>query len=194
MPKAPRLSREDWIQAAFRALTRDGAKAIGVQSLARTLGVTKGSFYWHFEDLDELRAQMVAHWRVVATTRVIARLEGLRATPRETLIAMFREVMADPAANYGGHLAEASIRVWALGSEDVARELAQVDSERLAYIIQLLLRGGLDGQTARTRGAFAYAALLGTELMGPSDALSSQDPTSFVDVLLSRATRNFRLT
>jgi AcrR family transcriptional regulator len=69
------LTRADWAEAALRALVRDGLKGVAVEPLARELGTTKGSFYWHFADRAALIEATLEHWEHRATT------EMLEATP-----------------------------------------------------------------------------------------------------------------
>src|ERR1700735_3962618 len=61
-PKTPPLQRADWIRAAFARLAQDGIDAVRVEVLARDLHVSKGSFYWHFRDRDELAGAMLGLW------------------------------------------------------------------------------------------------------------------------------------
>ena len=61
-PKSTPLQRGDWVRAAFARLSDDGIDAVRVEVLARDLHVSKGSFYWHFRDRDELAAAMLDQW------------------------------------------------------------------------------------------------------------------------------------
>ncbi len=79
-----RLSRDDWIGAALEALSTDGLGAVAVEPLARRLGVTKGSFYWHFENLDALVGAALERWAVSDTAEVLAALERID-DPRDRL-------------------------------------------------------------------------------------------------------------
>src|ERR1700709_1520704 len=58
----PRLSADDWIQAGYAILAEEGIKALKIDGLCRRLGVTKGSFYWHFTDLNTYRSALVQAW------------------------------------------------------------------------------------------------------------------------------------
>lgn len=78
------LSREDWLLAGLRALASGGPEAIKAERLARGLGTTKGSFYWHFKDVPAFRAAMLDHWRNRALTSIIAEIEN-EQTPTSAL-------------------------------------------------------------------------------------------------------------
>src|SRR4051794_23961543 len=57
-----RLSAQDWARAALKAIAAGGLAAVGVEPLARTLGVTKGSFYAHYRNRDELITAALDEW------------------------------------------------------------------------------------------------------------------------------------
>ncbi|OCW58957.1 TetR/AcrR family transcriptional regulator [Hoeflea olei] len=187
MAKKDTLTPEDWIKAAFRLLTQSGPKAIRVDYLCRELGVTKGSFYWHFEDLAGLRAAMVGHWRRVATRDVIAAMSSRELGPRELFIRLFETVLAIPAQDYGGPMAEAALRHWAAGDPAVQAVVRDADAERLAFLSLHLRSAGLSGAEARSRAAFLCATLIGLEQLASEPALPRLDIAGFVDAMLTPA-------
>lgn len=181
------LTPEDWIKAAFRLLTSAGPKAIRVDYLCRELGVTKGSFYWHFADLAALRAAMVEHWRRVATRDVIASMTAPEVPPRDLFIRLFETVLSVPARDYGGPMTEAAIRHWAAGDEAVQAVVRDADAERLAFLTLQMRGAGLAGPEARSRAALLYAALIGLEQLAGEPALPRMDIAGFVDAMLAPA-------
>jgi AcrR family transcriptional regulator len=82
------LGREQWLTAAVAALIRGGLDAVAVEPLATSLGVTKGSFYWHFENRDALIAALVEQWEAVGTEQVIAELDAI--APPNAFLPSFR--------------------------------------------------------------------------------------------------------
>ena len=62
--KSPALQPDDWILAAFARLSAEGIDAVRIEVLARELRVSKGSFYWHFQDREELIGKMLARWEL----------------------------------------------------------------------------------------------------------------------------------
>src|SRR5687768_16979730 len=90
------LSRDDWTEAALDALAGTGLAAVAVDPLARRLGATKGSFYWHFANRDELIDATLERWERRDTTEVIAAI-GALADPRERLVALGRRAYGDAA-------------------------------------------------------------------------------------------------
>lgn len=182
------LTPEDWINAAFRLLTSSGPKAIRVDFLCRELGVTKGSFYWHFTDLAGLQAAMVAHWRRVATSDVIASMTSSELTPRDLFIRFIENILHAPAGDYGGRMTEVAIRHWAAGDDAVQAVVRDADNERLAFLTLQMRGAGLTGPEARSRATLIYATLVGLKQLSGEPALPRMDIPGFVDAMLSPAT------
>lgn len=182
------LTPEDWIKAAFRLLTSSGPKAIRVDYLCRELGVTKGSFYWHFTDLAGLQAAMVEHWRRVATSDVIASMVSPEMTPRDLFIRFIENLLHVPTRDYGGPMTEVAIRHWAAGDESVQAVVRDADNERLAFLTLQMRGAGLTGPEARSRATLIYATLVGLKQLTGEPALPRMDIPGFVDAMLSPAT------
>src|SRR3546814_11650797 len=86
-----RLSAEDWAQAALDLIAENGVAAVAVEPLARRLGVTKGSFYWHFPSRDALLQAALERWESVEQEAVFGTLETT-PDPRERLRNLFQLV------------------------------------------------------------------------------------------------------
>ena len=167
--KKSRLSPQEWINAGFRALTQYGPEGLRVEPIARALGATKGSFYWHFKDLGALQMAMLAYWEEVATHRVIAKLaEVPQGLPR--LMALAKAVTT-PHEAQGGAGAEAAIRGWARAFSPAAEAVGRVDAARLEF-----LTGCLDdiGQDDPDIARLIYAAHLGLEQLSINNTIDAQ--------------------
>lgn len=140
---APRLTQEDWIAAAFRRLGAGGIGAVRAEALARDLRVSKGSFYWHFKDLPDLKARMLAHWLDQATTRIVTLCEAVGDDPAQRLARLMELATSDLADPYGGLSTEAAIRDWARTDPLAAEAQAQSDDARLVYVRDLIEALGL---------------------------------------------------
>ncbi|SOE16870.1 TetR family transcriptional regulator [Hoeflea halophila] len=178
------LTPEDWIKAAFKLLTSAGPKAIRVDYLCKELGVTKGSFYWHFEDLAALRAAMVEHWRRIATSDVIASMVSPELSPRDLFIRFIEDILQVPTREYGGPMTEVAIRHWAAGDEAVQTVVRDADTERLAFLTLQMRGAGLTGPEARSRATLIYATLVGLKQLTGEPALPRMDIPGFVDAML----------
>ena len=152
-----RLSAQDWIDFALKTLAREGFNALKADVLARRLGVSRGSFYWHFAELRAFHAQVIAHWRQTATEAIIADLERYPGGERR-LDVLLRRAFAHDAP------LEVRMRAWADENADAARALSDIDRRRSAYIERMLLDAGIAPPLAATRAQLLYWAYLGAAL------------------------------
>lgn len=156
----------DWLQAAFQALRAGGVEAVKVEPLARALGLTKGSFYWHFRDRDALLEALLAEWESRAGARILARIEAAGSSPEARLSLLFETVIRE-----GRGALDPAIRAWALADRRALACLERVDELRLAWLERLFQTMGFAGVEARTRARLAYLALIGEyALQGLADA------------------------
>lgn len=151
-----RLEATDWIAAALRTMALGGVGTVRVESLARELGVTKGSFYWHFKDRSDLLDRLVQSWRRTATLAVIDRVNSAYAAPRERLADLLRLPYARPGSRDGARV-ELAMRIWGQTEPRIAAVLGEVDAIRLSYIAKLFSAAGGDPVQARARAVLAYA-------------------------------------
>ena len=139
----PHLTPEDWIAAAFRRLGQGGIGAVRAEVVARDLGVSKGSFYWHFADLPDLRSRMLEHWEAQATARILAMAEAASDAPLQRLARLLDLATSDLDAPYGGYATEAAIRDWARSDPEAAAAQARADAARLGYLQALFDQAGV---------------------------------------------------
>ncbi len=168
MTKTP-LSGEDWIKAAFRALSSGGVQAIRAEAIARDLKVSKGSFYWHFRDVPDLKAQMLEHWACQATDAIIADVEANDGSGREQLRLLVEAATDDRNIAYGGVRTEGAIREWARYDSAAAAVLKAVDQRRLAYVAELFTRSGFSATSSRSGANILYGALIGLEALATGE-------------------------
>ncbi|WP_420407805.1 TetR/AcrR family transcriptional regulator [Hoeflea sp.] len=176
------LTPSDWINAAFRLLSEQGPKAIRVDLLCQALGVTKGSFYWHFRDLAALKAEMIARWRQAAARDLIDAATRTDLSPRDLIISLFTEVQKRQAQ--GGSLAETALRQWSDADATVQKLVREADNERLAFLTTQIRAAGITGGEARSRAAFMYAALIGMEQLAGEPALTPANMAGVIDAIL----------
>jgi AcrR family transcriptional regulator len=152
-----RAGESDWIRAGLSLLGRAGIEAVRVEPLAERLGVTKGSFYWHFKDRDALHAAMLETWRVDTTRNAIERVETESVSKADRLTRL----IGLAANNAWIARLEIAIRAWAKTDERAARAVAQIDRQRMDYIASLLRDLGIEPRTARLRARLLYLAMIG---------------------------------
>src|SRR5690242_4381067 len=149
-----KLSADAWIDFALSTLAREGFAALKADVLARKLDVSRGSFYWHFADIETFHARVIARWRQVATEAIIAELER-HDTPDKRLDVLLRRAFGD-----GAEL-EVGMRAWADNNAVAQRALRKVDRRRRTYIEELLRALGMPAPLAAARTAVLYWAYIG---------------------------------
>src|ERR1700683_2927590 len=125
------LQPEDWIQVAFSQLASDGIETVRVEILARNLGATKGSFYWHFKDREDLLASMLLVWEY-EEVRWLEEAVGLHSCVAARW-AHFISRCADP----GRARLEAALYTWSRQDERVASRVAAIETKRRAHIVSV---------------------------------------------------------
>ena len=152
-----RLTAQDWIDFALKVLAHEGFDSLKADVLARKLGVSRGSFYWHFTDLGTFYARVIEHWKQVATEAIIADIERYESR-EERLHALLRHAFGHGAA------LEIRMRAWAENNAKAARAIDDIDRRRRGYIERLLLEAGIAPPLAATRTQVLYWTYLGAAL------------------------------
>lgn len=150
-----RLSADDWAQAALDLIAETGVQAVAVEPLARRLGVTKGSFYWHFPSRDALLQAALERWENVEQEALFGALEKM-PDPRERLRALFHMV----AREYKSHVIYSAL----LKAQDhvtVNPVIERVSQRRLDYLTASFRQAGLGREDAQHRARLTYAAYVG---------------------------------
>jgi AcrR family transcriptional regulator len=150
-----KLNRQGWLRAGLQALAEGGPDALRIMPIAEQLQVTKGSFYWHFKNLDAYRTAVLEEWERHYTGEAIASLEHDRMAPAEKLRTWI------VGATYADLRLERAVRSWSLNNPAVTAVRRRVDGERIGFLVKLLGDVGWPAETARTLGQWAYCAWLG---------------------------------
>ncbi len=145
-----RLSAQDWLEHGLETLTQDGFAALKAASMTKALGVSRGSFYWHFKDIEDFKRRLLATWqqRTVAQAASLGPLD-----PKTQLLALMKASLRD------GLELERAVRAWATHDPEAQRTVSVVDSLRLFTLESIMRAAG--APDPRPRAAFVYAASLG---------------------------------
>lgn len=135
------LSRNDWLKAARLGLLTGGVEAVRVEKLARNLRVTKGSFYWHFKDREELLDLLLREWEEELLKDIIPRLNGRRG--REALRMLLRLMVTRvPLGEEGILPSDAAMFTWASVSPVVAQRVNRAERKRI-HLLKTIIGGAL---------------------------------------------------
>lgn len=154
--KKPRrlLTRDDWIDAATEILVSKSVDAIHPATLAKDLGITIGSFYYHFKDRNDLLISVLNKWHEQTTAQVVRSYGDLplEQALHEILSLPFHGLTARRAA-----MVEFAIRAWARRDEMARQAVREVDEQRLAYYTAALQKSGFSKAEASNRAFLAYS-------------------------------------
>jgi AcrR family transcriptional regulator len=151
-----RLSRQAWVQAALDAIAQGGLAAVAVVPLAKQLGATKGSFYWHFANRDALVEAALAEWEYSHTDAVIAEIEASSDDALQQLRLLFKRVTALAARD------RIELALLATADHPIVRPvLDRVTRRRTDFVAQLFQRLGFSRAQAKRRALLTYSAYLG---------------------------------
>ncbi len=180
--RGSRLTVDDWLDAAMGVLISDGAGAIKISRLCERLGVTKGSFYWHFTDIAALMAALAEHCRHVEETGGQAMADLQPLPPIERIEAMVA-LVTDPRR----WKVEAAVRKWAETDESLADSVAALDDQIFAAAYDTMRELGFDDREAHARATTLLYAGIGYLHARPRHGPASEDDTRiFIDLLTRR--------
>ena len=151
-----KLSASDWCSAALNVIAESGVDAVAVEPMARRLGVTKGSFYWHFSSRDALLKAALKMWELLVTDQVAARVES-ETDPRMRIRKLFREVDGSE------HASRLHLALAANTHDPEIRQVVQRVSRRQIQLLNECYQAlGLERGQAGHYATLAYSTYLGT--------------------------------
>ena len=125
----PRLSRNSWLEVALELLQDDGINAVTVDALALQLGITRGSFYHHFKDRNDLSREMLDYWKQKWTVEIREDVGALNLDGFQSLTALQNLIHHRNSANY-----DSAMRAWAIHDEQARKVVGEADKIRLDFI------------------------------------------------------------
>lgn len=165
-----RTPRESWVDEGLRALAAGGPDAVRIEVLARALGVTKGGFYWHFDDRGALLEEMLDTWERVLVDDVIERVERESGDARAKLLRLFRlAVSTDDLVRI-----DLAVRDWARREPAVADRLRRADNRRMEYMRVLFRTFSTDDADAEARALLAFALWIGNHFIAADHGARSR--------------------
>lgn len=173
------LTSSDWVEGALQLISEAGLRALTIEALAARLGVTKGSFYWHFKGRPELLAGALKRWEQRATTEAIAGLSAV-TDAHQRLILMLNAAAQQPRSrSLYAALAQAA------DDPIVNRVLNRVASARIGFLETCYRELGLPVSQAKAKAVLAYASYRGLlQLAHEAPAVLPDDWSSYAEAVL----------
>lgn len=151
-------TKEDWLNLAIRTLITDGIDHVKIQVIAKELGVSRSSFYWFFDSLQDLHNQLLEYWLKKNTGPIIERAMRPAPTIIRAIINVFEcwtdEALYDPRLDM-------AIRLWARRSDQVKGVMEFADNQRLEAVAAMYRRHGYDEEDALIRARVLYFTQIG---------------------------------
>jgi AcrR family transcriptional regulator len=169
---APRIRtpRSRWIEEGLRALAAGGPDAVRIEPLAQSLGVTRGGFYWHFDDRRALLEEILDTWERVSVDEVIERVESEGGDTR----ARLRRLSALAGSSDEPLRIDLAVRDWARREPTVAERLRRVDNRRMDYLRSLFRAFCPDQDDVEARCMVFYSLWIGSHFIAADHAARSR--------------------
>jgi AcrR family transcriptional regulator len=150
------LTREDWIRGALELLCTTGVDGVKIVPLARRLGVTSGSFYWHFTNRRQLHEALLEYWEREMTDAAIVAAKDIGDPPEERIWHLMEQVMITGMARY-----DLAFWHWAQTDAAVLKIFQRVLDKRFAFAAWMFKEAGFSKTQAEVRGRMMVVYMMG---------------------------------
>ncbi len=163
-----RQSKKSWLDAALQALASGGVDKVRVESLAKNLGVTKGSFYWHFKDREQFLDELLSFWAEQSTQTVIAN-PNYPTDSKERVRAVAEDIVRRDLGKMDPH-----IRSWTQYDKRRGKVVAKIDKMRFEFLRDLFLAAGFSITGASLRAQSLYRYVLGEQFISVRESMGQR--------------------
>lgn len=154
--KRSRLGREDWVRGALEVLREHGVGGVKIVVIAERLGVTSGSFYWHFRNLQDLLDCLLEYWERELTDAVIVLAKAFSGPPEDRILNLMLQVIDQDAAAF-----DPAISVWAKNDPSAEAVFERTLRKRFDFARWMFKQCGFSDRQAGIRGRLMVAYLMG---------------------------------
>jgi AcrR family transcriptional regulator len=171
IPVSERLGPEAWVQAARSLLMQSGIAAVKVEPLAARLGVTTGSFYWHFKDRRALQAAMLMDWEATNSSgfySLITDHPGDGAAQFDALVNLWLDERAYSSSW------DSAVRDWARTDPDAESAVRRVDQKRIDILHTIFINLRFAEPEALVRARVTYFHQVGYYAMKIAESLADR--------------------
>ena len=151
-----RLTRDDWVRETLKVLQQRGIDGVKIVIIAERLGVTSGSFYWHFKNLRELLDCLLQYWERELTDAVMEAAKAFKGPPEDRILNLMVQVIEEDAAVY-----DHAISVWARRDLAANEVFGRTLRKRFGFARWMFEQCGFADGPAGIRGRLLVAYLMG---------------------------------
>ncbi len=174
-----RLGRDDWLKAALR-LCEKGINAVKVAPLAEDMGVTTGSFYWHFANRRELLESLLEYWEREMTDAAIDRARQFEGSPTARILHLMETVTTRNLARY-----DLPIWHWAQSDAKARRAFNRVLKKRFAFAAWMFSEAGFSQEQAEIRGRMMVTYMMGESTLIPGSMVKRKESLKLKHAILT---------
>ena len=161
-----RHTKEDWVRIGLETLISEGVENVKILVLSAKLETARSSFYWYFENREDLLHNLLEHWRATNTKAILDSAEQPAGTITQAVVNVFASWVGEGQFNTRLDFA---IRDWARRSDAVRRVLDQSDAQRLTALTEMFLRFGFAQSESEVRARILYYTQIGYEALDPGE-------------------------
>ena len=154
-------SREDWLLATLKVLRERGIEGVKVVAIARRLGLTSGSFYWHFKNIQDLLDDVLNYWEQIQTGHIIEDALAFKGPPEERIRNLMHQVIDEDASR-----PDSAVAVWAKSDARAAACYNRAMQRRFEFSSWLFEQAGFERNDAEIRGRMMVMTLMGETTAG----------------------------
>jgi len=156
--KPRRFDKNRWLLLGVEQLSKKPSEQLTLDELCKSAEKTKGSFYFHFKNIDDYLESIVHYWREQYTDKIIQK--QVQNTQRLDLLNQL-------TARLDLDL-EVGIRNLALKNETVQKTVKKADQARVKWLSALYVSSGhYNEEQASALAAIEIAAFIGFKLINP---------------------------
>ncbi len=144
--KGQRMSQEEWLVYALEALEKEGGSVLTIDGLSRRLGVSRGSFYWHFKNRTDFIRQLVDYWATLSLSSVDSEVDLPEVDAKQRLLSLMEAIVNRRLARY-----DIAIRAWASRDPLAEKMVKKVDEFRLGFVSSLFAEIGFENDELKMR-------------------------------------------
>ena len=141
-----KISTEQWLERSLEILNKQGFGRLNIDRLVKAMGVTKGSFYWHFTSRKDFVTRLVEYWDAIFTDTVIEHIEKFEGDGRQRLLELMLLITGKQLGQY-----DFTIHALAQNEEDVFPLVSKVLKKRIEFVAGLFAEMGFQGAEVELR-------------------------------------------
>jgi AcrR family transcriptional regulator len=178
------LSQEEWLERALEVVSGEGGAKLRIATLVEAVGVTKGSFYWHFKNRDDFVDKLIDYWHERYTLTVSSSLDRSNENAAEKLRKLMKMVFVEQLTRH-----DLAIRSWAIAEPKLRALVKRTDDHRLEYLCKLFTAIGFDREASelRARVFLGEAAWKAARMQRMSRSERERNAEAFFELLVAGA-------